>query len=416
MPEIELETPDPIAALDASSIAERAAGVRDLSKIGLLDHLPRLVRSAQNDRSPAVRLGTASAAADILSRHRLPPHRSELTLEHRQSLLALFRGIDPGVNAGLFPMLACLDLPQSFQRISTGLRDPRIGVRVGAEVGLTRLCQSAAHFDDAELEQQIVALLDDTRLRPDAVSAVARICLAGGYGTARPRLSSLSLPGQHGEVVSTCLERFDALDAPLTGAWRSDGLDAGEVNPTPSRPPALVICTDRGWLAATPRWKLTRRSKVPAVRRMVFRRIGQPQPGPVFQTTDRTWYPATPAEVAEHARVAIAPETIDWARGGRRGPGDDLAAEVVPSLLGKADRVIRALLIARSQGLAETLAALETACAQPKAPAELQFYLGEALAAAGRSEDANAAWTRAKRRAATLPEWCARRLSQRLES
>ena len=51
-----METVDPLTSLSSNKLAERAAAGRDLSKVGTLDVLPRLVDLAQRDPSPAVRL------------------------------------------------------------------------------------------------------------------------------------------------------------------------------------------------------------------------------------------------------------------------------------------------------------------------------------------------------------------------
>ena len=140
MAEIELETPDPIAALDEKSISVRAAACRDLSKVGTVADLPRLAQAAQNDKSPAVRLGTSAAAADILSRLRLPPESEALDLEARMGVLDLFKRVDPAKNPGVFSVFGTLDLPSGLSRVGIGLRDPRQEVRKGAGVGLMRLC------------------------------------------------------------------------------------------------------------------------------------------------------------------------------------------------------------------------------------------------------------------------------------
>ena len=66
-----METTDPVAALKSKSISDRAAGCRDLSLVGTVEHLDALADLAGSDRSPGVRLSAAAAAADILSRCRI---------------------------------------------------------------------------------------------------------------------------------------------------------------------------------------------------------------------------------------------------------------------------------------------------------------------------------------------------------
>ena len=154
------ETKDPVSSLEARSVHERAAACRDLSRFGVPEQLGLLLHHAQHDPSPAVRLGSAAAASDILSRYRLPPASDTLTPEDRRALLALFQGFDPAVNSGLFPILATLNLPDMLRRIIAGLRDPRGDVRLGGAVGLLRMVSSAAVAGD-----EILEMLEDPRVR-----------------------------------------------------------------------------------------------------------------------------------------------------------------------------------------------------------------------------------------------------------
>ena len=119
------ETADPVTALSSKDIAERAAGCRDLALHGTVEHLELLSQVMGSDRSPGVRLSAAVAAADILSRCRIGDARTLLSDEQRDVFIAMFSKVDPALNAGVFPVLACLDRPRSFRLISGGLRDPR---------------------------------------------------------------------------------------------------------------------------------------------------------------------------------------------------------------------------------------------------------------------------------------------------
>ncbi|MDP6933278.1 MAG: hypothetical protein QGG40_10200, partial [Myxococcota bacterium] len=130
------ETNDPHVALRSKKLSERAAGSRDLGQTGVPDDIPLLVDLARQDRSPGVRLNAAMAAADILSRYRFGSRRKKLKKKQRNELLQLFNGIDPGINPGLFSMLACLGVPEAINRLTVGLRDPRMDIRRGAVVGM----------------------------------------------------------------------------------------------------------------------------------------------------------------------------------------------------------------------------------------------------------------------------------------
>ena len=216
-----------LPSLDAEDVPTRIAAVRELGLHGKPDIISRLVELARTDASPAIRLATAAAAADILSRYRVGKRAKELNLEERRKLLALFNGIDPGVNSGLFSMLASLGLPEAVGRISIGLRDPRGGVRVGAAVGLLRLVCSVQAHGDKELERRIVALLQDKRLKPDALAEVAEVlCAAVGYHVRRdprPARHERRAVGRGGHVPRT-----PAVVQPISrsAATSSDGRDA----------------------------------------------------------------------------------------------------------------------------------------------------------------------------------------------
>ena len=77
-----METTDPIAALGSKSIADRAAGCRDLSTIGTVENISDLSVLAGGDKSPGVRLSAAAAVADILSRCRVGGARKQLDDDH----------------------------------------------------------------------------------------------------------------------------------------------------------------------------------------------------------------------------------------------------------------------------------------------------------------------------------------------
>lgn len=392
-----METTDPLTSLASNRISERAAAGRDLSKVGTLDLVPRLVDQAQSDPSPAVRLTLASAAADILSRHRIGLAAAQLSAAQRRELAARIRGVDPGVNAGLFSMLAALGTPESFQQIAVGLRDPRGGVRVGAAVGLMRLCMSAAAHGDAELERCVVAMLEDRRLKPDALAEVARVCGAVGYRSARRPMAELVLPGVHGDAVSTALDVLAAAGAPLSGAWLSDGRDAGEVSRAPALPPALWLVSDSGAVEAGPEGWIPQTVNPTAARRMYIRRVGEADPAPALQLGGRTFYRASEADLLDELDRATRAEQLDGdalPAEDTASPEDKLAAAALAGELVDGGPALRArgLLLARAGRREEALEALEAATQAKRAPADTWFLLGELYHALGRSAEAHVAW------------------------
>lgn len=392
---VELETEDPLKALASRSIHDRCAAARDLSLVGTPDHIPPLVAKAAGDKSPAVRLVTAGAIADILSRYRRAPRRAELDDDARAALLRSFSVVDPDRNAGLFPMLACLDIPAVFTRIATGLRDPRAGVRVGAAVGLLRLCTSAARHGDAELEASVVALFSDTRLRPDALAEVARVCGACGYTTAVPVLERMDIGGAHGEFVDDVVGVLRRAGEPVVGLWASDGRDAGEIDPTPAAGPATLVAGGDVATVYSPSSGFAPPVAIDrdGLRRMHFRRVGAAEPGPGLQALGRTWHPADEEAIGALVEAAVDVRALNWA-GGASLPGAGAIADALLPHLGETAVEDRgaALLLQAAGRAADALQRLEAASGKKKCPPDTWFFLGEARAAAGDAAGAREAW------------------------
>ncbi len=392
------ETEDPVAALSEKSIHVRSAAARDLSKFGTTEHLALLVRSAHADPSPAVRLGCAAAASDILSRCRLPPASEVLSIDDRRALLPLFHGFDPAVNSGLFPILACLGLPELLARISAGLRDPRGDVRLGGAVGLLRHVSSAAVAGDDLVEARVVALLSDRRLKPDALAAIAQVCAAVNYTSAIPAMRALDLPGTHGEAVALALETFEKLTAPLSGVWYSDGRDAGEVNPESPQGESFAIIDEADAVILGPdgTWRCVEGFLDEPVRRLYIRRVGEPTAGPAFQRLQRTWYMAGTDRLKDLLEEDAASRELDWAAA-RRGEGEAIlltVAEKIRPLLSDAGSLWRdlALILAAGGDYPGALAALNASLEGKRTPPDTWFHLGEAHAAAGDDAAAREAW------------------------
>ena len=284
-----METKDPIAALGSKSIADRAAGCRDLSSVGTVENISDIAALAGSDKSPGVRLSAAAAVADILSRCRVGDARKQLDDDQRDVFVAMFSRIDPAANAGVFPMIATLDRPRSLSIIAGGLRDPRGDLRLGAAVGLMRLCSSQAVAGFRNLEDSVVTLLSDARHQPDATAQIARVCAAVGYTSATETIRQLQLTGVHQDMVSDAWGVLDGGQHALVGLWWSDGRDAGETNPNPSLAPGLMVFDGTGALAHDgKRWAVAG-NFVPA-RRMFIRRSGEESARPAFQTMDRTFF------------------------------------------------------------------------------------------------------------------------------
>ncbi|MDG1478407.1 MAG: hypothetical protein P8R54_02405 [Myxococcota bacterium] len=392
------ETDDPVAALSEKSIHVRCAAARDFSQFGTTEHLAVLVTASHSDSAPSVRLGCAAAASDILSRCRLPPASEALSSEDRRALLELFRGFDPAVNSGLFPILACLGLPELLTRISAGLRDPRGDVRLGGAVGLLRFVSSAAVAGDDLIEARVVMLLSDRRLKPDALAAVAQVCAAVNYTTALSALHALDLPGTHGEAVAAALETFEKLTVSLSGGWYSDGRDAGEVNPNSPQGESFSIVDEEGAVVLAPdgTWSWVEGFGGDSIRRLYIRKVGEPTAGPAFQRDQRTWYMAGTDRLKSLLEEQAASHTIDWAAT-RRGEGESvlkIVAKKIRPLLSEAGSLWRdlALLLAAGGDYDGALEALNASLDGKRTPPDTWFHLGEARAAAGDAAGAAEAW------------------------
>lgn len=389
------ETPDPRLTLKAKSISERCAAARDLSRYGTPEDIPLLIEQAQNDRSPAVRLGAAGAAADILSRYRVGPRAAQLSTPQRQALFEQFKGMDPDVNAGLFSLLACIGLPTGFERIKSGLRDPRADVRVGAAIGLLRLCASAAAQDDAALEAEVVDLLRGGKLKPDAAAEVAWVAARVGYKSAREPIGALHLSGNQAELVERARELLRGYQEPLRGAYVTDGRDAGEVDPTPVRESGFAVFSAAGAMMGdgddVNAWTYLDGLLPGGLRRMFIRRVGDAEPGPAFQLEGRTWYLASPERVVAAAEAIARPDELDWA-----GPAEpSMLEEHAPAVFREAlpddasGDMARGLLLARKGEAEAALQALLAAAERKKKlPRDLAYFLGRALLAAGREAEA----------------------------
>jgi hypothetical protein len=368
-----METKDPMAAMASKEVADRAAACRDLSSMGEVTHLEALWKLVATDKSPGVRLSAAAAAADILSRCRLGAPRDALSDDQRDVLMEMFSRIDPGINAGIFPILACLDRPRSLTLICGGLRDPRGDVRLGAAVGLMRLCSTIGVVDEPSTEQTVVALLGDTRHRPDAVAQIARVCAAVGFRSGIEVIRHLHLSGTHADTIVEALGVLDGASHPLVGVWYSDGNDAGETNPKPDLGPALMVFDGRGALFHNGKnWAVE--TNFQPQRRMFIRRVGESEAGPVFQAIGRTFY-------AGCGESAGAITKVDWSTPGRETKASVRAVEALAACLGDTAKGHRSLAIfAMNAGQIDVAqAALVSAITAKSTPVDCWLALGDLL-------------------------------------
>lgn len=371
------ETPDPVAALAAKDLATRAAGARDLAASGLPEHLPRLVELAMRDPSPGVRLGCAGAAADILSRWRLPPKAATISEADRLALWQVVRGVDPGVNPGIFQVCGTLNVPAAIDRIIGGARDPRADVRLGACVGLWRLCTSAAANGDAALEGRVVALLDDSRIRAETHAEIAKLCATVGYTSAIERVRALS--ESTARTVSTVAgEALQRLEWPLalTGIWADLGVDAGAVQPE-AEPGAVVAIPSANVLIRATERSVRKENLAVRPRRLWIKRPGGTEPSWAIQIGNVTYWEADGDEIGTFGDRLLSADAFD------------LFALVEPLLpVSAASARLRGVAKLRAGDTAGALEYLEAAVEMKKVPTDTWWFLADTLHALGRDEEA----------------------------
>ena len=240
---------DGLASLTTGSITQRAEVAREYGRTGEPTALVALVDSALGDKSPGVRLAAASAAADVLARHRLGERRRDLPTEQRRAMLTRLRSLDPGRNSGLFQVLGCLGLPEVVRSIARGVRDPRVDVRTGALVGLERLCVSGEINGNDNIAKAIAQLLAQRRLRPDVSIELARLVYRTGLWQLRPDVLAMAqrLEARWQDEVQEVLDKLpsDLEPSMLHGFWAEHGVDCGEHRAKPDPRVWLVIAQDR---------------------------------------------------------------------------------------------------------------------------------------------------------------------------
>ncbi len=391
--------------IESKSVHDRVQAVKTAGLQGTPEDVPRLLEIARLDNSPGVRLAAAAAAADVLSRHRTGAAAANFTAAQKFAVLDAFKGLDPGVNPSLFAALGALGGKKALARILIGVRDPRFDVRNGAAVGLLRYCVSWDAAGDESLRDQVIALLDDVRLRPDALASVLEICAACGWQDVRPALARyLGREDQLGQAAERAQERLDLSADPSTieGNWLSDGRDAAEVNPEPGTPAWLILRGDLGLEAGSLspiRWRMEsgthlrmRRGNERVdreLRRMWLTTQDNQEPAPALQMEGRTYRRATPADV-----IALAELLLDSGGGVDRRRREEVAELVLPllpeTLPGRRAAALLQISVGRYQDALERLDGLMKG--RKKVSPDLYFHLGEALAGVERMDEAREAW------------------------
>jgi len=237
------ETDDPRAALDAKDVTTRAAAARDLARVGTWDDVEPLVRMAQSERSSAIRLYTAAAAAAIVARHRGAAGQVQLGPDQQQALLGWIGSRDPGTNPGLLMVLSSVADRRALDRLGRMLRDPRNGVRMGAAAAIRRRALSGAAVDDEGLPAAVREWMRHPRIPPDSLLELVYLVGEAGWAELADEVRRAASAGRpHVAGSAETLERLAARSEVQSweGLWVSDGLDVLEINEEPG---------PRRWLA-----------------------------------------------------------------------------------------------------------------------------------------------------------------------
>ncbi len=228
------ETNDPRKALGAKDVRTRAAAARDLAREGTWEDLEVLVGMALGEKSSAVRLYTAGAAADIAARERRLAGPEGLSAVRREQLHAWVRPMDPGANPSLLMLLTAAGDGAALDKLGRILRDPRNGVRMGALAALRRLALSAASQGLDALPERVEGWLAHPKAPPDVILDLVHLVGEAGWTRCRSALARSASAGRpHGAAVEQALERLSLREQPETweGLWASRGLDVLEVSP-----------------------------------------------------------------------------------------------------------------------------------------------------------------------------------------
>jgi hypothetical protein len=255
--------------------------------------------------------------------------------------------VDPVSNPGLFPFLACLDLPRCLPRILVGLRDPRYDVRLAAVLGLRRYCASWSVSGDEGAQKKVLSAFTDHRMQPDVLASLSELVASCGWQSGRPSLDKLvGRDDQAGFAAEAAIEVLDKLASVegLNGIWISTGFDAGEVGSEPRAESWWILSEDRGalvsevdgltlftWSPLAPteiEWSVGGKNVPQSVRRLWLSRDGGDSAGPVLQAAEKTYYLA---EAPDRLRLA---ETLMNLKGLKKAERSAAFSLVEPALEG----------------------------------------------------------------------------------
>jgi hypothetical protein len=295
----EFLSPEEIEALLRSkSISDRAKAMRHFEHHGDLDDVQQLVGIASKDKSIAVRNNASDAIADIFSRFRHGPSKSQFSEEARLTMLKLLRRIKPQHTPAVFLAYAALGIPNAFQILIAGFMDPRTEIQNCAAAGLRCYCLSGDVVNEDAIEQRLIEVIQDPRIDVPRIAHIVRLCAEAGYTQVAPLLASLPSSAMLTDIVQATQVHLKHSESRPIGMWYTQGLDALEFNPAADRGDRFLLVTQEATLLfESGEWK-----EIPEIlndiqRRLFFRPIGHAESVHAVQTSTDTWLWVQPMEL-----------------------------------------------------------------------------------------------------------------------
>ena len=401
------ETNNPHESLKSKEIHVRAAAIRDLERYGTFDDVPKLMHHAKTDKSISIRLMSADAVSDILSRRRLS---NSLTTEEYDLVRSRAGEIVPRQNHSIFLVYASLGTQDALDMILSGLKAVEAEIRLGAAVGLQRFVVSYTTLGDTKTEEKILHLLSTPNLKADSLAHLAQVCAAVGYRKALPVLRRIDLSGKHGETITQVQDRLKTLHRRPYGLWVSDGRDAGEYSVRASKKSALCAIGRTGIsLLKEGEWKEEGSIFHLPHRQMWFRRIGQSTSDAALQFSNRTWYRCSSKKAMEILKqyCSIGPYEKSYLH----------LAEALqlmfPDWKAKDHRDL-GLMYLRAHSFEHAIECFDLAMTEKRTPLDVWIFKGDALKALGKVEEAKNLWedclTRVRSQNSAIAQLCRTRI------
>ena len=315
---------EPREALLHSSMAVQTAGARALGKDGTIDDVLLLCDRAARGSGFGTRLACATAAVNILFKHKRASRGAYLDSTLAGSIREYIRFADADFNPGLYLLLSALQDEFSYRVLNSLLRDHRNSARVAGVSAVRRMVLSHGSFEDGQLQRFVKKRVMDGAVRPDVQEEMRKLLRDVGWGTAFPsRGAAASQPAR------------DQIEG-WEGIWVSYGVDVWSPSPSDCDQEWLVIgageiyridqSVHHGafWLCGN---ECASHIMGGPMRLVRAPRVEIAGGSLAVQIPGQTWYAATKEELkAFQKRAKVAdlhwvPEILEAAQAGIRGDG-----------------------------------------------------------------------------------------------